>query len=212
MTRTARILCLVAVPSIIAAAASTAHGHARLKSPIPRDTHSDYKSPPVGNVGIGEPCGVARTASQPSNTLTPGAQMTVTFEETVTHNGCFVVDFSSGNDANFQVIGVTESLQQGNQQQEQVHDRLPRHFFVYFFVTGFFGASLAFNLAGLARVALIALSGTLETAHVGAEYFAILPLMSLGEAVANGMLLGMAVVHRSGWVMSFDDRLYLSRR
>jgi uncharacterized membrane protein len=79
-------------------------------------------------------------------------------------------------------------------------------------VTGFFGAALAFSLAGLGRVALIALSGTLETAHVGAEYFAILPLMSLGEAVANGMLLGMAVVYRWGWVMSFDDRLYLSQR
>jgi uncharacterized membrane protein len=95
---------------------------------------------------------------------------------------------------------------------EVVHDRLPRNFFVYFFVTGFFGAALAFNLAGLARVALIALSGTLEPAQVGAEYFAILPLMSFGEAVANGMLLGMAVVYRSGWVMSFDDRLYLSQR
>jgi uncharacterized membrane protein len=95
---------------------------------------------------------------------------------------------------------------------EVVHDRLPRNYFVYFFVTGFFGAALAFNLAGLARVALIALSGTLETAHVGAEYFAILPLMSFGEAVANGMLLGMAVVYRAGWVMSFDDRLYLSQR
>ena len=71
---------------------------------------------------------------------------------------------------------------------EVVHDRLPHNYFVYFFVTGFFGAALAFNLAGLARVALIALSGTLETAHVGAEYFAILPLMS------------------------FDDRLYLSQR
>ena len=95
---------------------------------------------------------------------------------------------------------------------EVVHDRLPHNYFVYFFVTGFFGAALAFNLAGLARVALIALSGTLETAHVGAEYFAILPLMSFGEAVANGMVLGMAVVYRAGWVMSFDDRLYLSQR
>ena len=95
---------------------------------------------------------------------------------------------------------------------ELVHDRLPRNYFVYFFVTGFFGAALAFNVAGLTRVALMALSGTLETARVGAEYFAILPLMSFGEAVANGMVLGMAVVYRSGWVMSFDDRLYLGQR
>jgi uncharacterized membrane protein len=95
---------------------------------------------------------------------------------------------------------------------ELVHDHLPRNYFVYFFVTGFLGAALAFNLAGLARVAMIGLSGTLATARVGAEYFAILPLMSFGEAVANGMILGMAVVYRSGWVMSFDDRLYLDAR
>ena len=59
---------------------------------------------------------------------------------------------------------------------------------------------------------MIGLSGTLATAQIGAEYFAILPLMSFGEAVANGMVLGMAVVYRSGWVMSFDDRLYLDAR
>ena len=39
-------------------------------------------------------------------------------------------------------------------------------------------------------------SGTLDAAHVGPEYFAILPLMSFGEGVVNGMLVGMAVVYR----------------
>jgi hypothetical protein len=72
MTRPLRFVTfLFAIPMIASAVASTAYGHARLKSPTPRDTHSDYKSPPVGGVGTGEPCGVARTASQPSNTLTP---------------------------------------------------------------------------------------------------------------------------------------------
>ena len=56
----------------------------------------------------------------------------------------------------------------------------------------------------------MALSGTLETASIGPEYFAILPFMSFGEAVANGTIMGMAVVYRPRWVMSFDDRLYLS--
>jgi uncharacterized membrane protein len=95
---------------------------------------------------------------------------------------------------------------------ELVHARLPHNYFVYFFVTTFFGSALAFNLAGLARVGLMALSGSLDTAHVGAEYFAILPLMSFGEGVVNGTLIGMAVVYRPRWVMSFDDRVYLSRR
>jgi uncharacterized membrane protein len=94
---------------------------------------------------------------------------------------------------------------------EQVHRRLPHHYFVYFFVTTFLGSIVAFNVAGVARLALIASSGHLATAHVGPEYFAILPFMSFGEAVVNGMIVAMAVVYRPRWVMSFDDRLYLAR-
>jgi uncharacterized membrane protein len=95
---------------------------------------------------------------------------------------------------------------------ELVHARLPHNYFVYFFVTVFLGAALAFNLAGLARIAILAAGGTLDDAHVGDEYFAILPLMSFGEGVVNGMFMAMAVVYRPRWVMSFDDRLYLVRR
>ena len=94
---------------------------------------------------------------------------------------------------------------------EQVHARLPHNYFVYFFITTFLGAALAFNLAGLLRIGLIAASGTLAVTHAGPEYFAILPLMSFGEAVVNGMIIGMAVVYRPRWVMSFDDRLYLAK-
>ncbi len=95
---------------------------------------------------------------------------------------------------------------------ELVHARLPHNYFIYFFVTTFLGAAAAFNAAGLTRFALMALSGSLDTARIGAEYFAILPLMSFGEAVANGMIVSMAVVYRPAWVMSFDDRLYLLRQ
>jgi len=94
---------------------------------------------------------------------------------------------------------------------EQVHARLPHNYFIYFFVTVFVGSALAYNLAGLARLAILASAGALDAAHVGPEYFAVLPLMSFGEAVANGMVMAMAVVYRPKWVMSFDDRLYLRR-
>ena len=94
---------------------------------------------------------------------------------------------------------------------ELVHARLPHNYFIYFFVTVFAGSALAYNLAGLSRVALLAASGSLDAAHVGPEYFAVLPLMSFGEAFVNGMVMAMAVVYRPKWVMSFDDRLYLTR-
>ncbi len=95
---------------------------------------------------------------------------------------------------------------------EFVHSRLPHNYFIYFFVTAFLGAAIAYNLAGLVRIALLALSGSLEAAHAGPEYFAILPFMSFGEAFVNGMVMAMAVVYRPRWVMSFDDRLYLRKR
>ena len=95
---------------------------------------------------------------------------------------------------------------------ELVHSRLPHNYFVYFFVTVFLGSALAFNLAGLARLAVLAASGTIEAAHVGPEYFSVLPFMSFGEATVNGMVMAMAVVYRPRWVMSFDDRLYLRKR
>lgn len=103
MTRTARIVVLLAAPVIATAFAATAHGHARLKNPTPRDNRDGYKdmTPP----GTGAPCGITRTAAQPSSNLTPGATVTVTWEETVNHPGCFVLDFSAANDGNFQVIG-----------------------------------------------------------------------------------------------------------
>jgi uncharacterized membrane protein len=94
---------------------------------------------------------------------------------------------------------------------EVVHARLPHNYFIYFFVTVFVGSALAYNLAGLARLGALAASGSLDAAHVGPEYFAVLPFMSFGEGVANGMVMAMAVVYRPRWVMSFDDRLYLRR-
>ena len=95
---------------------------------------------------------------------------------------------------------------------EFVHSRLPHNYFIYFFVTVFVGSAFAFNLAGLARLAVLAASGTIEAAHVGPEYFAVLPFMSFGEATVNGMVMAMAVVYRPQWVMSFDDRLYLRKK
>jgi uncharacterized membrane protein len=94
---------------------------------------------------------------------------------------------------------------------DQVHARLPHNYFIYFFVTVFLGSALAYNLAGLVRLGILAASGTLDEAHVGAEYFAVLPFMSFGEGVVNGMVMAMAVVYRPKWVMSFDDRLYLAK-
>jgi len=93
-----------------------------------------------------------------------------------------------------------------------VQRRLPHNYFVYFFVTVFFGSMLAFNLAGAARLALLAGAGALPAAQLAEEWLVFLPLMSFGEPFLNGIVLAMAVVYRPRWVASFDDRLYLAPR
>jgi uncharacterized membrane protein len=92
-----------------------------------------------------------------------------------------------------------------------VQRTLPRNYFVYFFVTVFAGSMLAFNLAGAARLGLLAASGTLVEAKVAGEYLVFLPMMSFAEAFVNGIVMAMAVVYRPDWVASFDDAVYLRR-
>ncbi|MEZ5458259.1 MAG: hypothetical protein R3E65_02665 [Steroidobacteraceae bacterium] len=94
-----------------------------------------------------------------------------------------------------------------------MHDRLPRNYFVYFFVSVFLGSALAWNLGALTRALLLTLSGQpAMSADTGEDYLAILPLMSFGEAFINGIVISAAVMFRPNWVRSFDDRAYLWKR
>jgi uncharacterized membrane protein len=95
---------------------------------------------------------------------------------------------------------------------EIVHRRLPRNYFVYFFVSVFLGAALAWNAAALARGLLLMLSGHAPLgADASEDYLALLPLMSFGEAFINGMVVATAAIFRPRWVMSFDDPSYLAK-
>lgn len=94
---------------------------------------------------------------------------------------------------------------------EIVHRRLPRNYFVYFFVSVFLGSALAWLLAAAARAALLSWSGQPPMgAEVGEDVLALLPLMGFGEAFINGILMATTAVYRPRWVMSFDDGAYFS--
>ncbi len=93
-----------------------------------------------------------------------------------------------------------------------VQRRLPHNYFVFFFVTVFAGSIVAFNLAGAARLGLLAAAGALPAADIMGEWVVFLPLMSFGEPFLNGAVLAVAVVYFPQWVACFDDRLYLARR
>ncbi len=98
------------------------------------------------------------------------------------------------------------------QLHEIVHRRLPQNYFVYFFISVFLGAALAWTLAALTRGLMLALSGSPPTGGLlGEDYLAVLALMTFGEAFINGMLIATAVIFTPRWVMSFDDRAYLAK-
>jgi hypothetical protein len=93
------VLAGTAAMALMALAPASASAHALMTMPMPRDNNDAHKDP-TG------PCGVTRNASQPMNNLTAGATYVVAWTETVYHNGCFVVDFSPANDANWQTLGT----------------------------------------------------------------------------------------------------------
>jgi uncharacterized membrane protein len=90
--------------------------------------------------------------------------------------------------------------------------RLPPNFFVYVFVVAFFGAGLAYVLAGIAGAAVLALGAGRSAAVVFGEYAPYLVYLAFGEATLTGMVLTLAVVYRPQWVATFDDTRYLDGR
>lgn len=99
--------------SMVAASASFAFAmslsgiaaaHAVLSSPPPRDTTSHK------NTTLASQCGVARTAK--FTTLTAGQSLTVSFNETVGHRGCFQISFAESGD-NFKLLGQKDDPADG---------------------------------------------------------------------------------------------------
>jgi hypothetical protein len=97
---------------------SSVFAHARLKTPMPRN-NSDLLKDPNG------PCGnVPRTAL--NTQYTAGQVIPVAFEETVTHAGCFTVNFSEANDSTFtRLKTVTHSNAGGTPRQYTTNATLP---------------------------------------------------------------------------------------
>ena len=85
-----------ALPLLTALVPSAASGHARFLSPVPRNQSSALKVPECGNV--------ARTAS--STKFEQGQTITVSWEETVEHPGCFIVDVSPAGDTNWRQLQI----------------------------------------------------------------------------------------------------------
>lgn len=84
---------------------------------------------------------------------------------------------------------------------------LPQHMFVYLFGNGFFGALLV--QAGTGMAALLARRLLLPQVAIPADALAYMLLLAWGEAFLVGFLVTIFAVYQPGWLLTFDDRMYL---
>jgi len=89
---------------------------------------------------------------------------------------------------------------------------LPRNFFVYVFVNGFFGAALAVMAVGVCASALLALGGAYSVEYLVGEYLPYFLLLGFSEAWLSGMAMTLFVIYRPEWVATFDDSRYLANK
>lgn len=96
--------------------------------------------------------------------------------------------------------------------QSMVRRWLPKHFFVYVFVHGFFNAGLAMAFTGLFSSLAFLAAGVYRWQRLSTDYLPVYLLMVFPEAILTGSVIALMVVYRPAWVGSFDDALYLRNK
>ena len=86
----------------------------------------------------------------------------------------------------------------------------PRHFFVYIFANGFFGAALTIIGVGFCSTLLLAVAGAYQFEYLVGEYLPYFLLLAVSEAWLSGMVITLFVVYRPDWVGTFEDSRYLA--
>jgi MYXO-CTERM domain-containing protein len=105
MRTSSKLASSVAAALLLASAVSW--GHARLVTPPPRDVNvagnDAHKTGPCGGVAKGKPS---------MKYMADAGTVTIKWEETIDHTGCFVLDVSpTGNDNDFKVLKVVKDTQ-----------------------------------------------------------------------------------------------------
>ena len=87
---------------------------------------------------------------------------------------------------------------------------LPDNFFIYIFVAAFFGAGIAVTTSRLSSIVLLSLVDAYPDAKLIAESLLYTPLFMFPEMFVTGMLISIFVVYKPDWVVTFDDKRYIS--
>lgn len=89
---------------------------------------------------------------------------------------------------------------------------LPKHFFVYVFVQGFFNAGIAMACTGIVSSLAFLAGGVYSWEQLASDYLPVYLLMVFPEAILTGSAVSLMVVYRPAWVGSFDDEQYLKNK
>lgn len=87
---------------------------------------------------------------------------------------------------------------------------LPHNFFFYILFNGYFCAGLAMALTVFTSSLLLILFGTYSFEKVRYDYLAFLFFMVFGEAFMTGMLVAVMSLMKPNWLITFDERRYIS--
>ncbi len=89
---------------------------------------------------------------------------------------------------------------------------LPRNFFIYVFVNGFFTAALSVIGVGVVATLIMVVAGAYEWEYLASEYLPYFLLLGFSEAWLSGMLITLFVIYRPNWIVTFDDASYLANK
>lgn len=89
---------------------------------------------------------------------------------------------------------------------------LPRNFFIYVFINGFFTAALSVIGVGVVATLLLVTANAYEWEYLSSEYLPYFLLLGFSEAWLSGMLITLFVIYRPNWVGTFDDASYLANK
>lgn len=86
---------------------------------------------------------------------------------------------------------------------------LPKHFFVFVFVNGFFAGAATVLVSAWAAAAILLLGTDMDYLVLHDNFIIYFPLMLFPEAILNGWIVTILVGLRPEWIATFSDDEYI---
>lgn len=89
--------------------------------------------------------------------------------------------------------------------------RLPKHLFIYIFVSGFFAGAAIISFKMFLLGGYYTLDGFHDWTTVKDNYLILIPLLLFPEGLLNGMSMTLLVIYCPRWVYTYHDKYYLDK-